>query len=284
MKKAIVCIFFCMLVIPNFIASAEYIDIEKAPTNYNDDVPIWKEGDSWTYTISDFWVNYSVEGIGLSMEGRIDDFQWTVSDTSGSTYTVDLTGKVTASYNASLPLGAQILNVEGTIKPPWNSITGTIIFSQSNLEIIDFDAEIKGLTAIKIHPIPIKFLIPFKITADVDLSTSFPLLNFPLYIPKFWDMPAMIVTVDATFGGLFGLFKIPMTLSIPYNWVPLAFTCLWKGDITVGAGTYDAWRIKPLLFGFFEYYYASLVGNLIKFDVNMARGGAQGELIATNYK
>jgi len=283
MKKTIVGILVFILIIPSFIASAEHIDNVKATTTYNDDVPIWNEGDSWTFTVNDFNVNFTYEGKKTQMDGRIDDFKWTVSDTSGSSYAVDVTGKITGSYETYIPFGSLFLKVSGTIDPTLNRLTGTIIFGKANLEIEDFNAQVIGITSVSIYPLPIKFLIPIKVTADVDLSTPFPLFDFPIHILKFWNMPEIDITTHVNFGGLFGLFKIPMTVYAHYDWIPFAFSCLFKESITVEAGTYEAWKIQSLLGGFFEYYYAPAVGNLIKIDVNMPRGGIEGELKATNY-
>ena len=282
MKKAIICLFLCMIIIPSFVVSAEQIDNTNASDN-NDDVPIWNNGDSWTYTVSDFWVNFSYQGNSIQMTGKIDDFTWTVSDTSGGTYTVDVTGEITANYELSFLLGSLVLNVGGTISSPLIKLKGNIIFDKSDLEIIDFNIIITGITSIMIHPLPIKIPIPVRITADAYLSTQFPLFDFPLHVLKFWNMPEIDIIANVNFGGIFGIFKIPITISKHFGWTPLAFSCLYKENIHVLAGDYDAWRIKSLIGGFFEYYYAPTVGNLIKVDVNMPRGGITGELKATNY-
>ena len=96
-------------------------------------------------------------------------------------------------------------------------------------------------------------------------------------------MPEMDIEMQSKFGGILGLLKIPITIKTHYDWIPLAFSCLNMESVNVGAGTYDAWKIKSIIGDFFEYYYAPVVGNLIKIDVNMPKGGIQGELIDTNY-
>lgn len=282
-KKITMFILVCMLVIPSLLVSAEPIDITKESANYDDDVPIWNNGDSWTYTVSEFWVNFTYEGKNIQMVGTIDDFKWTVADTSGSSYKIDVTGEVTANYEISLPLGSLVLYFSGTLNPTWSQLKGTIIFGKSNLEIEDFNAEITGFTSIKIHPIPIKFPIPVKITANADLSTPFPLFEFPLHILKLWNMPEIDILTNLNLGGIFGLIKVPIIISSHYDWIPFAFSCLYQDSVTVEAGTYDAWLIKSLLGGFFEYYYAPSIGNIVKIDVNMPRGGIEAELKTTNY-
>ena len=283
MKKVIVCLFLCMILIPNFIVSAERIDNTNASDNNNDDVPIWNNGDSWTYTVNEFSVNFEYQGNSIQMAGRIDDFIWTVSDTSGSTYTVAVTGQITATYAFTFLLGNLFISGEGSIAPPLIKLKGNIIFDKSDLEIIDFNAEITGITSLIIQPLPIKIPVPIRISADPELSTQFPLFNFPLHILKLWDMPNMDIVANVNFGGIFGILKIPITIYTHYDWFPFAFSCLYKENIHVEAGDYDAWRIKSLIGGFFEYYYAPSVGNLVKIDVNMPRGGIKGELKATNY-
>jgi len=282
-KKTITFIFVCMLVIPGFIVSAEHINDAKESASYDDDVPIWITGDSWTFTASDFWANFTYEGKNIQMVGKIDDFKWTVVDTSGSSYKVDITGEITANYKITLPIGISSLQVSGTINPTWSNLKGTIIFGKTNLEIEDFNAEITGFTAIKIHPIPISIPILVKITANADLSTPFPLFDFPLHVLKLWNMPEINIITNLNLGGIFGLIKIPIIVSTHYDWIPFAFSCLYQDSITVEAGTYDAWLVKSLLGGFFEYYYAPIVGNIVKIDVNMPRGGIEAELKSTNY-
>ena len=67
-------------------------------TLLDDDVPIWNVGDSWTYTINDFTYDYDEGGLKLYFDGNIDDFIWTVADTSGSTYIVDFTAQLSCDF------------------------------------------------------------------------------------------------------------------------------------------------------------------------------------------
>lgn len=282
-KNVIISLLALMLVIPSFIATAETTEKSNPIIIQSDDVPIWEVGDSWTFFVSEFTVNYTYGDLNIVMDGQIDDFKWTVSDTSGSSYIVDITGKVSATFACAFPIGDNVLNVNGDINPARNKITGKIVLTKSNLEIEDFNAEIKGIASVQIEPLPIKLPLPIKITADADLSTVFPLFNFPLHLLKFWNMPDLDITMYTTFGGMFGIIKIPITFYVSYSWMPLAFSILVQESITVPAGTYDAWRIQSLIGDYFVYYYAAEVGNLIKIDVNMPSGGIQAELIDTNF-
>ena len=283
-KFGMVALIIFMLVIPCFFVSAEKIETINSPINPNDDVPIWNVGNSWTFQISEFSVDYTYETLSIIMNGQINDFKWTVSDTSGPNYIVDMQGRVSATFQGAFPLGDSVINVNGDIKPNRNKITGTLVLTKTNLEIVDFDAEIKGLANVQIHPLPFKLPLPIKITADAGLSTAFPLFNFPLHLLKFWNLPDIDIEMATTFGGMFGLIKFPITFYTSYAWTPLAFSILEnKQSVTVPAGTYDAWKIASTIGDYFVYYYAPAVGNLIKIDINMPRGGITGELIATTY-
>jgi hypothetical protein len=211
------------------------------------------------------------------MNGEIDDFIWTVTDDS-SNYEVEITGEVIASYEIIVPTGSSELHLEGTFGPPFNKLEGTIIFDKANLHIEDFNAKMNCLTSVKINNLPFKIPMFLKISTDTSFSTPFPLLNFPLQTLKFWNMPEMDIEADITINGILGLAEIPISGNVHYNWIPLAFSCLNMESIEVDAGTFDAWKIQSLLGGFFEYYYAPSVENIVKFEINMPRGGVEGEL------
>jgi hypothetical protein len=277
-KKTIVIFLVSMLVIPSIIVSGEQVNDKKVTSNAPDDVPIWQKGDSWTYTISSFYVNYSYGGRKILMNGRIDDLKWIVSDVTDTTYVVSVTGVVSANYNIEAPVGNLILRVSGIINPSSNTLRGTIIFNKANLHVVDIDATLLGISSVSFYDLPISIPLPIRITANGGLSVPFPLFDFPLHVLKFWNLPEIDLTGELSFGGIFGLIKIPMTLTRHYDFTLLAFSCLYQAPIEVGAGTFDAWRIMSLIGGYYEYYYAPSVENIIKFEVNLANGGAQGEL------
>ena len=264
--------------------SVSKIESKKQSSLIDDPVPVWTNGDSWTYKIDSLIFDYEYGNLQIRLNGKIDDFKWTVSSTDGSDYVVDLDGKLTASIvEVYLPFSSSVLHIRASINPALSKITGSIVFSQSDLEIKDVSAEIKGIAFGKIDPIPINLPIPFKVTADTLFSTVLPVFDFPLYGHKFWNMPALDITTNIVAGGILGLFKYPLTIYSSFSWIPLAFHCKPKTSVTVAAGTYDAYEITSLLFSIFEYYYAPSVGNIVKIDANMPNGEIHGELKSTNY-
>lgn len=279
MSKKIIGIFLIsMLVFPSIIVSAEQIDANKSSTISSDNVPIWGIGDSWTYTINNFWVNTTFEGKTIKMSGTMDDLKWTVSDITETTYVVRITGTVSASYMVKIVLDNLILKFNGVIDSSLNKLIGTVIFNKANLHIVDFDASLFCLSSVRINQLPIDIPMPMRISANGALSVPFPLFDFPLHVLKFWNLPEIDIVTDLKIGGIFGLFHIPMTIIKHYDWAPLAFSCLYKTTIEVDAGTFDAWRILSLIGGYFDYYYAPSVENLVKFEFNLPNGGVDGEL------
>lgn len=280
MMSKVAGIFVCMLLLFSIGAVAEHIDTDNNPQNiaFMDDVPEWHVGDSWTYTIDDFTVDFVFTNQRIYLDGSIDDFEWIVTDTSGSTYTVEFTGKLNCYYEIFLSSSSGEFYITGTIKDTLTNLKGTIIFTQSDLQIRDMSGEISGIAWGKISPLPFFLPLPFKATIDGDLSTDFPLFDFPLSVPKFWNLPAMQAIMRIRAGGIFGLIQIPMSISVDYPWIPLAFHCRDERVISVEAGSFNSYEISSLFGQFFEYYYAPTVGNLIKIDANMDNGDVHGEL------
>jgi len=284
MKTKILIIIFCTLIVLNISVIADELknsQISKNSTFFDDDVPTWYVGDSWTFTLNSFNVDYDVSGQKMFMGGSIDDFQLTVAETSGSSYKVDFSGKLTADYDIYLSSSSMTLDVEGTFNPSLTRLKGSIYFSKSDLEIEDVFGEIKGITMAKISPLPIALPIPFKWSIDGDFSTKLPIFDFPLHALKTWSLPEVDIKMNSQLGGIFGLINIPITFQTHYSWTPFAFWCWNSESITVEAGTFDAWRITSIIGDFFEYYYAPLVGNVVKVDIAMSNGNVQGELIST---
>lgn len=259
-------------------------NLNKQPSLMDDPVPTWSNGNSWTYNIDNFKVDYEYGNLKIRLNGKIDNFKWEVKSTSGDEYILDISGKFSASLlDIYLPLTSSVMHIQGIINPTFTKIDGNIVFTKSDLGIKDVTARIRGIAIAQIDPIPLYLPIPFKMNLDTVFSTVLPIFDFPLRDHKFWNMPKLDITADMEASGIFGLFKYPMKMTISYPWLPLAFHCWPKASITVASGTYDAYEITSLLFSLFEYYYAPTVGNLVKLDATMPNGEIHGELISYNY-
>ncbi|MBU0498268.1 MAG: hypothetical protein KKC68_06310 [Candidatus Thermoplasmatota archaeon] len=285
MKKYLVYLAIVPLLCFGSFASANSVlsNEGKKPLSFDDDVPIWAIGDQWIYTLNDFKVDYSATGQKLFLDGTIDDFTWTVSSTAGSDYEISFTGEINADYIVYFASSSATIYVEGTLTPALTRMTGTLLFTQSSLEVKDITAEIRGISMARIDPLPFALPIPFKISIDGDLSTVFPVFDFPLGTNKFWALPTVDIVMRANIGGIFGLVSFPVTFTTGYTWTPFAFHCHGTESVSVPAGTFNAYKITSIFGSFFEYYYAPIVGNLIKIDATLPNGEVHGVLKDTNY-
>jgi len=285
MKKFLSIVVIGILVLSGIVAVAKNSQTNSSLYNastFDDPVPDWNAGYIWTYTVNNITVNYTQGEQNIFIDGKIDDFSWKVTDTNGSYYTVAVTGKITATYDFSLSYQTSTIHFVGSFKPALTRLTGTIQFTKSDLEIHDFLLQLKGISVTKINSIPSAIPIPFKLITEGDLSVDFPLFDFPLNGDKFWNLPDLTITMSSTFGGIFGIIQIPFTVGVNYGWVPFAFFCHDKQDVTVEAGTYSAYEITSPFFEW-DYYYAPIVGNLVKINAVLTNGKIHGELKSTNY-
>ena len=281
MKNKIILVLICILITSSASVASKPIFLSqknKATLTLSDDLPTWNEGDSWTYTISDFTLNRSFSGSKIYIDGKIDDLKWIVRDTSGSTYKVDFTGKLNANYEIHLS-SSITLDVSGTFKPALTRLVGSIYFTKSNLEISDAILRITGITLAKISPLPIPIPIPFKLIFDVDFNKGFPLFDFPLEA-KYWNLVFFEAKTSVNAGGIFGFIQNSVNFESEYLWIP--FECEDKQEVSVKAGTFSSYRILPALGNFFEYYYAPSVENLIKVNIDIYTAKVSGELKSTN--
>ncbi len=281
MKNKTILVLICIIITSSVSVASQPIFLSQknnVPLTSSDDLPTWTEGDSWTYTISDFTVNRSFSGSKIYIDGKIDDLKWVVRDTTGSTYKVDFTGKLNANYEIYLS-SSITLDISGTFKPALTRLVGSIYFTKSNLEISDVSLRIVGITLAKISPLTIPLPIPFKLVFDVDFNKGFPLFDFPLEA-KYWNLYLFEAKTSIKAGGIFGFIQTSVNFESEYLWIP--FECEDKQEVTVTAGKFSAYKILPALGNFFEYYYAPSVENLIKINVDIYTAKVSGELKSTN--
>ena len=247
----------------------------------DDDVPVWEIGDSWTYKVKNFTVDFSDTIFRIYMHGTIDDFEWTVSSTGGPDYTLDFTGKITADYTIYYNTGTNEIYLTGTFKPLLTRLDGTLVFTKSSLELKDIDAQIRGITMAVIDPFPFALPIPYKLVVSGNLDAVFPIIDFPIYNGKTWNSPSINIQMQVTMGGPLGLISFPFTL--PSSFPSWSIGCTDYTSITVQGNTYDAYEIEPIIIPMFRLYYAPEVGNLVKIDAALTNGNLHAELVSTTF-
>lgn len=242
MHKKIVTLVFCMLLLsPVFVAGQKQLVQDKNNTNYFDDTPSWQNENIWRYDI--FYEGELGESITYSLS--FENLEFTVNDTEGPIYTINIEGAVTGSLNLY-----DIQLISGTLKD--TTIAGTLTVSKSNIGIGQLDAHIEGKIAVV--GIPIK---TFTMDIDVTVDPPYYPVSFPINIDKKWTIP--ISNLDGT-----------VDISLLEN--PINIDDIVGGDnaecagietISTAAGSFDSYKI--ITDGDTEeIYYSSDAGNIVK--------------------
>ena len=121
-------------------------------------------------------------------------------ETEGTQYTVHFTGDINGDYEIFLQSAGTKVYLVGKLNSMFTKMQGTIKFTKDNLEVVEANAELKGLTFAKIAPLPIPLPIPYLVDVDADLSEPFPILIFPLNVGDYWSMPSLLASATANAG------------------------------------------------------------------------------------
>jgi hypothetical protein len=300
---------------------------ETMSTAYAADVPVWEIGDQWTYQIDDISIVHQQEGKSINLLLTIAELPLTVTSTAGDFYTLEfqtsVSGQCTVSVDpgdgpANFSIIFSDLDISGKVLIEKSTLGIKEISAGFNKEKISI--EIKQ----SIIPLP-RFLQKFstKITMNIatTFDTPFSLLTFPLNTGNVWNMTSTNITINGKIQSLylnlinfinkmaklFGKEFLPPEIAalLPVidikdalttlgygNVFPIpttsdAFYCLNTENITVPAGTYEAYNIV-LFEGVGQCYYAPTAGNVVKItgnfeEINPDIKNIKMELISTNY-
>jgi len=230
-----------MLLSPVFVAGQKQLVQDNTNTNYFDDTPNWQNENIWRYDIF-----YEGElGESMTYSFSFENLEFTVNETEGSTYTINIEGEVTGSLNLY-----DIQLISGTLKD--TTIAGTLTVSKSNIGISQVDAHIEGKIAVV--GIPIK---TFTMNIDVTVDPPYYAVSFPISIGKKWTIP--ISNVDGTVN--ISLLENPINIDDIVGGDNAE--CTGMESISTAAGTFDSYKI--ITDGDTEeIYYASDAGNIVK--------------------
>lgn len=211
MKSKIVGILVCIMLMTTFLTMAtnvENVDLKKISHNtlttslFDDDVPTWNVGDTWTYAIDDIDIDIE-DNKSVHIHMQIDELPLTVIDNTGGLYNVEFSAKISGNYSVYIEQENNTIDVEG--KLTGTKIEGNIFFTESNLGIQKIDINLSGILTIKINKLPegspfpeIPFPIPVPATieANFDFGAPYALLDFPLNTSKIWGLSATNFTVN----------------------------------------------------------------------------------------
>ena len=231
--------------------------------------PVWNVGDYWIY---DMEVNTSIEDwLPISLQGCIEDLNFSVSDASSDTYILSLDGKLEGCFEALVhikPIPFD-LRISGWLRR--TSIDGNIFLIKDGWGVKEIYLHLHGKMRLFSLPIPIFIPLPFDIRVTITFTSPCFLLGFSdLDIGEYWIIPTPKFSVYLSISLFFGIIGKPFTFEnlSPPKWVDVYTECVGKENVTVPAGTYEAYKIWAEEGGIVEYYYAPEVNNLIKLQTN----------------
>lgn len=290
------------------------------------DVPVWHVGDFWTYKVNNVSVNFEEDNQTIDLTLSVDQLPLTVASISGDSYTLSFSTKASGHGLINIDAGDGPINM--TIDFTNVKISGNVMIDKTMLGIKSIDANLKGLFKLDIiqqpyfnfslHHIP----IPITMNMTIDSNSSVSVLAFPMNIGISWNVSASDFTINGkihsiwlniihfanTIADFFGkpflspqidallpvidikdvltTIGIGNVFSIPE--APGIFNCLNTENITVPAGTFNAYNIS-IADGIGSIFYAPVAGNVVKIggnfhDVIPYIQNLNMELIDTNYQ
>jgi len=295
MKPKILAIFISILFLVSIGASASTFsdsNLKKQTSTMDDNTPTWSLGNRWTYDINtiEFQLNESGQTIELSL--AINDLLLEVTSETQTAYMVDISGKISGSFayddGAGMTLGGSLY---------FTRFSGILNVGKDNLTAHREFVVINSIALLTEHPIPIQLPlpIPLKITIEVDHPTPRPLLVFPLFDEKIVLVEGVHIManikVESIVLRILNIFKpeIPAEIVLDQGlYLPQLLYNATIEEITVLAGTYDAYKLAFFQGLLGSLYYAPVAGNLIKAQAELDVPGSfylnfEGELKLTNY-
>jgi hypothetical protein len=263
MKKKIIGIFVCMLLIATTLVSATKIDFKDDIGSLSNtaDVPVWEEGDSWTYEYEQITRGLPNETTKLTITGNI---VYTVVDDTGDHYTLEGKGE---SMSATANLG----NVRLKSSRIFN-LRVDMVVRKTDLGISSFYYKFKTFAFIMLGPI----IIPFPIQGTGYRNTEFtperPILPFPLHDGKNGTFTSVQIDEEWAQKMFWGLITLEEG-NVSWDSVALKYICNTE-EITVPAGTYDVYNVTSYLEGWnhIGLCYNATVGNAVEIYVKMFHG------------
>jgi len=271
------------------------------PASSQADVPVWEQGDTWTYQIDNVTLIVNETGKLFELYLTINDLPLTVSGVDATTYSLDYATTMSGHAKIKTDLGDGLIDALITFNNV--KISGNIIRDKSTLGVKSISTVFSGrfwINVIQQPYIPFKIpTLPFKITINTtsEFSTPFTMLSFPLDTGTFWNLTATNLTVNGEMRSLWFYFihffnsikeflppeidaLLPVVnvkaaldtlgtgnvFNVPM--IPGAFFCLNTESVTVPAGPYDAYNIT-IMNGTARCFYAPAAGNIIKLTGNI---------------
>ncbi len=266
------------------------------------DPPVWEKGTVWNYDLTDIDIDLEEGyGIVFHLHVGTANIPFEVVSDAGSSYEVSFKTQISGNVYVEADLDGLSIKVEGDLVRLKLNGEITYRKSDLAISSISVQISGKVAVSIS-KPIPLPAIRAFvTLNLNTDLSTPYPLLTFPMETNMSWGLPATSVSLDGSLKSpwlrvvniahnmarLLGmipedykeysdlikqilpvvdlsdtltLFEISNPIAIQE--FPVVFYCLDREQVTVQAGSFDAYNITIL--GIANMYYAPDVGRIIK--------------------
>jgi hypothetical protein len=287
MKKKIIGIFVCMLLIATAIVSATNVKEENIETTSNEvDVPVWKVGDTWTYDEHYNEIAYRDDGTPGLIWFHNCTSTYTVMDDTGDTYIVKLTSENNEGSFTAGPYRFKYTRFTKLIQE--------LEHRKTDLAYMRWFHQEKGFVIWLLGRIGFPIPAHFSLATEASFDPANELIPFPLSAGKNGTVPGYKMSGHSKVSLYFGLFKLSDS-DFSYD-VPAHEYMCEMANISVPAGTYEAYNISSdFYFGSahnYSYdYYAPEVGYFVKLiahndwdESGKPALNYHHELISTNYE
>lgn len=243
MKKKIVGIFVCIMLMTSLLTAARNVEkghIIHVPEEIDtlsfdeDNVPIWKKGNWWTYKLDLITVDFVEENISVYLEGSVDDLTLEVEEVTEDSYVLKFNAPISGNFGFATDFGVGPINITGELKG--TTIGGSITFNITDLGLKQAHIIIDGRVLLEIieipyFPFPVIPPIPIPLTAtiDINLSDPYPIIDFPINTSKNWGLPATNVSLAGTVksiwlkivGFINDIIRIPGVIDLLAKFLPI---------------------------------------------------------------
>jgi hypothetical protein len=212
MKKKIIGIFVCIMLMTSFLTAARNVEkghVIHVPEEINtlsfdeDNAPIWKKGNEWTYKLDSITADFEQQNLTVYLKGKVDNLSLKVDEVTGDSYILKFNAPISGNFTFATFFGIDPINITGELKR--TTIGGFITFNKTDLGLKQANITIDGRVSLRITEIPIFPLlplirIPIPLTAilDINLGDPYPIIDFPINTSKNWGLPATNVSLAGT--------------------------------------------------------------------------------------
>lgn len=285
MKKKMIGIFVCMLLIATAIVSATSVKEENIETtSYDVDVPVWKVGDSWTYNERYNQFGYREDGsLGLVWYLNCTSTV-TVIDDTGDTYSLKLKSK---NIEGRLNVGPYRLKFT-----PFTKLTQELVHRKTDLAYVRVFHQERGLVLWLIGRIGIPIPAYYNDVEESSYTPANEIIPFPLTAGKNGTFSSFMSSGYIKSSLFFGLIKLVWGEWSDFENPATDYTCE-MANINVPAGNYDAYNISTDMGSaqnFSYIYYVPEVGSYAKYsahseldDSGKPVANFEHELVSTTY-